>query len=152
MWSIWRHNKDPVKCASFREFIMTLPRNISIQNSVTLVLICIQKRCLVKKCDTNFSIATQSALNKSHVIYYPNLPILTSLKLKSLHLCPNAHPNTQWWRHQMEIFSALLALWAGNSPVTGEFPAHRPMTSSFDELCDLRLNKRLRNQSWGCWF
>ena len=27
-----------------------------------------------------------------------------------------------WWRHQMEAFSALLALCAGNSPVTGEFP------------------------------
>ena len=27
-----------------------------------------------------------------------------------------------WWRHLMEIFSALLALCAGNSPVTGEFP------------------------------
>ena len=30
-----------------------------------------------------------------------------------------------WWRHQMEIFSALLAICAGNSPVTGEFPAHK---------------------------
>ena len=27
-----------------------------------------------------------------------------------------------WWRHQMETFSTLLALFAGNSPVTGEFP------------------------------
>ena len=27
-----------------------------------------------------------------------------------------------WWRHQIETFSALLALCAGNSPVTGEFP------------------------------
>ena len=27
-----------------------------------------------------------------------------------------------WWRHQMETFSALLALCEGNSPVTGEFP------------------------------
>ena len=26
-----------------------------------------------------------------------------------------------WWRHQMETFSALLAICAGNSPVTGEF-------------------------------
>ena len=26
------------------------------------------------------------------------------------------------WRHQMETFSALLALYVGNSPVTGEFP------------------------------
>ena len=28
-----------------------------------------------------------------------------------------------WWRHQMVIFSAFLALCAGNSPVTGEFPS-----------------------------
>ena len=27
-----------------------------------------------------------------------------------------------WWHHQMETFSAILALCAGNSPVTGEFP------------------------------
>ena len=27
-----------------------------------------------------------------------------------------------WWRHQMEIFSALLAICAGNSPVPDEFP------------------------------
>ena len=27
-----------------------------------------------------------------------------------------------WCRHQMEAFSALLAICAGNSPVTGEFP------------------------------
>ena len=34
--------------------------------------------------------------------------------------------NTQsWWRHQIEAFSALLTLCAGNSPVTGEFPAQR---------------------------
>ena len=36
------------------------------------------------------------------------------------------------WCHQMEAFSALLALCAGNSPVTGEFPAQRPVTRSFD--------------------
>ena len=32
----------------------------------------------------------------------------------------------------METFSALLAICAGNSPVTGEFPAQRPVTRSFD--------------------
>ena len=37
-----------------------------------------------------------------------------------------------WWRHQMETFSALLAICAGNSPVHGEFPAQRPVTRSFD--------------------
>ena len=30
-----------------------------------------------------------------------------------------------WWRHQMETFSALLAICAGNSPVPGEFPAQK---------------------------
>ena len=47
------------------------------------------------------------------------------------------------WRHQMETFLALLALCAGNSPTTGEFPTQRPV--SFD----LYLNKRLSKQSWG---
>ena len=54
-----------------------------------------------------------------------------------------------WWRHQMETFSALLAICAGNSPVTGEFNAQRPVTRSFDVFFDLRLNERLNNQSWG---
>ena len=57
-----------------------------------------------------------------------------------------------WLRHQMETFSALLALCAGNSPVTGEFPSQRPVTRSFDVFFDLRLNKRLSKQSWGWWF
>ena len=51
----------------------------------------------------------------------------------------------------MEIFSALLAICAGNSPVTGEFPTQRPVTRSFDVFIDLRLNKRLGKQ-WGWWF
>ena len=41
-----------------------------------------------------------------------------------------------WWRHQMETFSTLLAICAGNSPVTGEFPAQRPVTRSFDASFD----------------
>ena len=57
-----------------------------------------------------------------------------------------------WWCHQMETFSALLAICAGNSPVPGEFHAQRPVARSFDVLFDLRLNKRLSKQSWGWWF
>ena len=60
--------------------------------------------------------------------------------------------NVPWWRHQMETFSALLAICAGNSPVPGEFHAQRPVTRSFDVFIDLRLNKRLSKQSWGWWF
>ena len=59
-------------------------------------------------------------------------------------------PNT-WWRHQMKTLSALLAICAGNSPVTGEFPAQRPVTRSF--ICfDLGLNNWLSKQLWGSWF
>ena len=32
----------------------------------------------------------------------------------------------------MKVFSVLLALCAGNSPVTGEFPAQGPVAQSFD--------------------
>ena len=51
----------------------------------------------------------------------------------------------------METFSALLAIYAGNSPVSGEFPAQRPVTRSFDIFCDLRLHERLSKHSWGWW-
>ena len=57
-----------------------------------------------------------------------------------------------WWRHQMETFSALLALCAGNSPVPGEFPSQRPVARSLDVFFDLRLNKQLSKQSWGWCF
>ena len=45
-----------------------------------------------------------------------------------------------WWCHQMEKFSPLLALCAGNSPVPGQFPSQRPVTHSFDVFFNLRLN------------
>ena len=57
-----------------------------------------------------------------------------------------------WWRHQMETFSPLLAICAGNSPVTGEFPAQRPVTRRFDVFFELRLNGRLSKQWRGWWF
>ena len=62
-----------------------------------------------------------------------------------------AHHCLTRWRHQMETFSALLAICAGNSP-PGEFPTQRPVTRSFDVYFDLSPNKRLSEQSWGWWF
>ena len=52
----------------------------------------------------------------------------------------------------METYSALLAICVGNSPVTGEFPAQRPVMRSFDVFFDLRLIKWLSKQWWGWWF
>ena len=45
------------------------------------------------------------------------------------------------------MFSALLALCAGNSRVTGEFHAQRPVTRSFDFFFHLCLNKRLNKNN-----
>ena len=64
---------------------------------------------------------------------------------------PLSYSKLAWWRHQMETFSALLALCAWNSPVTDEFPSQGPVTRSFDVFFDLCLNKRLSKQSWGWW-
>ena len=54
-----------------------------------------------------------------------------------------------WWRHQIETYSALVAL-------SGQFTSHRwiPLTKANDaELwCFLRLNTLLGQQSWGWWF
>ena len=57
-----------------------------------------------------------------------------------------------WWCHQMETFSKLLVLCAGNSLVTGEFHSQRPVTQSFCVFNALRLNKRLSKQSLRRWF
>ena len=65
------------------------------------------------------------------------------------------HDGVIWWRHQMGTFSALLALCAGHSPVTGvtgEFPSQRPVTRSFAVFFDLCLNKRFSKQSRRWWF
>ena len=40
----------------------------------------------------------------------------------------------------------------GNSPVTGEFPAQRPVTRSFDIFFDLRRNQPLSKQWRRRWF
>ena len=57
-----------------------------------------------------------------------------------------------WWHHQMETFSALLALCQGNLPVTGEFPSQRTVMRSFDIFFDPCLNKQFSKQSRHQWF
>ena len=52
----------------------------------------------------------------------------------------------------METLFRITGHLCGNSPVTGDFPAQRPVTQSFDVFFDLRLNKRLSKLPWGWWF
>ena len=63
---------------------------------------------------------------------------------------PRASCLLPWWRHQMEVFCALLAIRAGNSPVIGELPAQRPVARSFYVFFD--PNERWSKQVWGWWF
>ena len=93
-------------------------------------------------------------------VYSEDMPLVHTLpwsvsREKRLFLYSNGSPvcrTLSWWRHQMETLSALLALCAGNSPVTGEFPSQKPVTQSFDVFFHLCLNKRLSKQWWGWWF
>ena len=57
-----------------------------------------------------------------------------------------------WWRHQLGTFSVSLALCAGNSSNTGEFPSQMPVARSCDVLFDLRQNIRYSKQSRYRWF
>ena len=54
------------------------------------------------------------------------------------------------WRHQMETFSVLLAICAGNSPVPSEFPTQRPVTRSlmFSLIC-IWINVWVNNREAG---
>ena len=58
----------------------------------------------------------------------------------------NTFIHISWWRHDMEILSAILALYEGNPPVTGGFP-QRPEMRCFDVLFVVSLNKVLTH--WG---
>ena len=93
----------------------------------------------------------------NHMVLVQNLLNICQEWTKSKYFCLSwkkawCYDTSPWWCHQMEIFSALLVICEGNSPVPGEFPAQRPVTRSFDVFFDLRLNKRLSKQSWGWWF
>ena len=90
--------------------------------------------------------------NHMCVIVFYTSHVKTWLMINIHPITDQWHIGSPWWRHQMETFSALLAICAGNSPVPGEFPTQRPVTRSFDVYFDLRPNKRLSKHSWGWWF
>ena len=60
--------------------------------------------------------STQEQPNLSNIIF-------------NLWIYPSRFLAVSWWRHQMETFSALLPICAGNSPVPDEFPAQRPVNN-----------------------
>ena len=86
--------------------------------------------CHILMNHTNLLKKKKKKKKKRSQIFVHNAPDGTLSSEKKQYPHP---PSTfsSWWRHQMETFSALLALCAGNSPVTREFPSQRPVTRSF---------------------
>ena len=103
-----------------------------------LTHICVTRRQWVTRNRIDFDPKYSPILTDKQVCIYRNMD-------KQVWKCDKVveYSNSPWWRHQMKTFSVLLALCAGNSSVTGEFPSQRPLTRSFDVFFDLRLNKRL---------
>ena len=89
--------------------------------------------------------------NVVHKVAKYESPTIATILLQSLRSRCTMHSQAMMTSPNRNI-SVLLALCAGNSPVTGEFPAQRPVTRSFDVFFDLRLNRQLSKQSWGWWF
>ena len=55
--------------------------------------------------------------------YVPQVMLVPLMEIAGIGWRPS--DRITWWRHQMDTFAALLALCAGNSPVSGEFPTHK---------------------------
>ena len=94
----------------------------------------------------------QSTLIVKYVIQYWNIWTLLEAGLTVMDgTCSSwIHDDVIKWK----FFSALLALCAGNSPVTGEFPSQRPVTRSFDVfvffICSW-INAWVNNREAGDW-
>ena len=104
-------------------------------------------------CPANKSLLPATNLAKHmNFVWFIDVEMAKDVEIIPLGRQRPTYLHSPWWRHQMETFSALLAICAGNSPVIGEFPTQRPVTRSSDVFFDLRLNKRLSKHSWGWWF
>ena len=64
-------------------------------------------------------------------------PRLAKFNLGNKKICWHLLPTLTWWRHQMETFSALLALCEGNRRSPDGFPSQRPLARSlvFSLIC-----------------
>ena len=120
-----RHHRNEIwQC----DFTIAVIRNLVII-SLTLNVITFSAQC---HHSMQFRLIKPPNLPGSHYVFlrHQRPQILSTWQLWNNFSYP-------WLRHQMETFSALLAICAGNSPVIGEFPAQRPVTrnSMFSLIC-----------------
>ena len=146
------HNEFPGQSYRIHFFICNTNRNFVVQ------LYCIISTSLMGKgfldritaCDTWeqwFCAQVASVMSRAHIAPLSDRSSSSSPRWLTWQWAMMTSSNGTIFRG-----TRLLALCAGNSPVTGEFPTQRPLTRSFDVFFDLHLNKRLNKQSWGWWF
>ena len=123
-----------------KKHIMVYERSIGI----TYLSIMVFDKCSIQYFSSGMHVNTRQYFDWTHFLTLHNGN--NGINTMCQKLCKS------WWRHEMETFSASLVICAGNSPVTGEFPAQKPVTRSFDVFFDLHLNKQLSKKSWGWWF
>ena len=105
----------------------------AFEEEMTPLFLCIQSRNVIKPSTVMYVLLRNSSIHKAFYV--------------RINRCRGQF---WWWRHQMETFSALLAICAGNSPVTGEFLAQRPVTRSIDiSLICARINDWVNNREAG---
>ena len=139
-WEYFSRNSTEFTVAHIDTWRHTLGL-VSCNHDMWHIIICILIRCNLTLVGLN---CFEEAYKYVAIFYHCSI-------LRCNRLLKPPHPKT-WWRHQMETFSALLALCAGNSLFTCEFPSQRPVTRSLDVFFDLRLQKRLIKQSRLWWF
>ena len=122
---------------------------------VDLCIISFDLKCIMQF-NQLYNIATKVSSRKKCYYFWWSTWLITGTLWKSwiLNLVTDGFPSESYimMTSSNGNISLLLAICAGNSPVTGEFPTRRPVTRSFDVFFDLRLNKRLIKQSSDWWF
>ena len=137
-WSFWSSVSDNVtlvnwsctkrKCCHLIKFLSLVKSRVSV---ITLTMAGFPAYSILFHVTTNahwasnWSLLTEARMS---VLMASNTEasVLLAERFRALWYTPRSSFWTTkhtWWRHQMETFSSLLALCAGNSPVTGEFPA-----------------------------
>ena len=132
-------------------------------------------RCVSSVYTTSFVLKPVTTLTRdishvNHIMMFKNLPAVRRHISKQYEKSKARHPiyNVSWYlgkhcrqfkRDPVSMMTSsngnifrVTGLCAGNSPVTGEFPAQRAVTRSFDVFFDLRPNNQLSKQSWGWRF
>ena len=116
----WLPVDSPTKGPTIRWWFLPCLHEQAVEQRVELPVI--WDATTLRWCHCNQSSNTKNLTGDMSCKYMQTLPEIIQHE--------KGRNNNVWftiscWRHQTETFSALLAIYAGNSPVTGEFPAQK---------------------------